>query len=143
MDFKIPQMAQGTIIPPYVYKKLQEDEEKQQKLDNLERIVASVQQQATSAEEYAASAIKQVEILEKQLRLASLAAFLVFFSSCSVSKNSYSNLFTPFHPPQTNIQCHHLIFDLSEVVFVVYRLFRNINNIFRFYRNYVVYRIEI
>ncbi|WP_290095402.1 hypothetical protein [Bacteroides acidifaciens] len=57
-NFKIPEMAKGTVVPPYVYRKMQEEEERKQQIDDLKRIADSAESQAKSSAIQADLAVK-------------------------------------------------------------------------------------
>ena len=57
-NIKLPEMEKGTIIPPYIYQKMKEDEERKQQMDDLKRIADSAESQAKSSALQADLAVK-------------------------------------------------------------------------------------
>lgn len=74
MEFHVPNIAQGTIIPNSVYRQIQEDEKHQQQIEELKHLADNAQRQAEASEVIASNASKLAESAKIRANLAIQAA---------------------------------------------------------------------
>lgn len=84
-----PAIARGAVVPPYIYEKLQEEENRQKQMDDLRKITISLEQQLKLMEEQLSMQKKENESSKKQARISLVLSILAIVATLISAATGY------------------------------------------------------